>query len=127
MMNGWCVVDRIELPPARRRDSKLERVGLSPTQRRRFIDGVIYALVVVFAAAWTATVVYAVHTGTPRPGLVAGLSGNPLSADAPPPAPFLLDAALRSLTERAGFTGYSGEVRVVVHEPGAPPPLAVAP
>jgi hypothetical protein len=87
------------------------------------MDTVILATVVLFAAAWTATIAHAVHTGAPRPGLAAGLATNPLAADAAPPAPFLLDAALRQLRERTDYRGYSGQVRVFVHEPGGALPV----
>jgi hypothetical protein len=66
--------------------------------------------------------VHSVSTGVPRPGL-ARVMANPLSPDAPPPAPYLLDAALRRLSDMAQFGGTSGEVQVLVVEPGAPPVL----
>lgn len=117
-------MDSIELPPRGRRHSALERAGLTPRQRRRFIDAIIAVTVVVFAAAWTVTVVYAVLTGTPRPGLAAGMATNPLASDAPPPAAFLLDAALRRLSGDQEYAGRSGEVRIVLHEPGEPVPFS---
>ncbi|CAN5634930.1 hypothetical protein BH23GEM9_BH23GEM9_06010 [soil metagenome] len=116
-------VDWIELPPGRRRRGSLERVGMSPHQRRRFIDAVVHLLVVLFAVAWLVTIVHAVLTNTPRPGLAAGIATNPLAADAPTPAAFVLDAALRQFTERAAYRGRSGQVQVIVHEPGEPVPF----
>jgi hypothetical protein len=117
-------VKGIELPPARRRYSGFDRTGLSPRQKRRFDIGVI-VLVVVFGIAWTVAIVHAVQTGAPRPGLAARMTTNPLSPNAPPPAAFLLDAALERIVQRSGYAGQSGEVRVLVHEPGQPPPVAV--
>jgi hypothetical protein len=116
-------VTRIELPPARRRQTGFDRVGLSPRQKRRF-DGLVHLVVGVFAIAWIVAVVYNVQTGTPRPGLAGRITTNPLSPHSQPPAPFLLDAALDRIIQRSGFAGQSGEVRVVVHEPGDPAPFA---
>jgi hypothetical protein len=123
MMKVRSCVDTVDLPPGRRRRGTLERAGMSPDQRRRFIDGALYALISVFAGAWGVTIVHAVVTGAPPPGIAAGLATNPLAANAPPPAAFLLDAALRRFVERAGYGGHSGQVRVVVHEPGEPLPF----
>src|SRR5687768_6303383 len=75
-------------------------------------------LVVVFASAWVVATVHAVSTGAPRPGLAAGMTTNPLSPEAPPPAAFLLDTALERLTERTDYGGESGQVRVIVQQPG---------
>jgi uncharacterized protein YcbK (DUF882 family) len=116
-------VDRIELPPLGRRHSALERAGLTRNQRRRFIDGLITALVIVFAAAWVTTIIHAVMYDAPRPGLAAGMATNPLGSRAPPPAAFLMDAALRQFAERADYAGRSGQVRVIVQEPGEPLPI----
>jgi hypothetical protein len=117
------LVNWIELPPARRRQTGFDRTGLSPRQARRFDVGLI-ALVVAFGIAWTVAVVHSVQAGLPRPGLSARVTTNPLSPNAPPPAAFLLDAALQRIVERSGYAGESGAVRVVVHEPGEPAPLA---
>jgi hypothetical protein len=115
------VVTRIELPPARRRHG-FDRADFSPRQQRRFEAG-IYALVTVFACAWVIAVVHAIQTGAPRPGLAVGMTANPLAPGAPPPAAFLLDAALNRLVERAGHDSESGHVHIVVHEPGDPAPF----
>ena len=48
---------------------------------------------------------------------------NPLSPDAPPPAPYLFDAALRRLVDVSQFGGASGAVQVLVVEPGETPVL----
>jgi hypothetical protein len=119
-MDGLAV-RLIDLPPARRRHG-FDRAGFSPRQQRRFELG-IYLVVAVFAGAWIVAVVHAVQTDSPRPGLAAGMTTNPLAPGAPPPAAFLLDAALNRLVERAGHAGESGQVRVVVHEPGEPAPF----
>jgi hypothetical protein len=97
---------------------------MTPRQRRRFIDVVIIALAIGFASLWMVAIVHAVATDGPRPGLAARMTTNPLSADAPPPVAFLMDMALRQFVERAGYGGLSGQVRIVVHEPGDPVPFA---
>jgi hypothetical protein len=114
-------VDLIELPPAGRRRSALSGTGLTLNQRRWF-DRAIIALVVTFAMGWCVAVVYAVNTGAPLPA-TAGVTSNPLSSDSRPPAPRLLDAALQAFVKRAGYGGYSGQVQVVVQEPGQPAQL----
>jgi uncharacterized protein YcbK (DUF882 family) len=111
----------VELPPARRRHG-LDRGGFSPRQQRRF-DVVIYIVVGLFAAAWMVAIVYAVQTGGPRPGVAAGMTTNPLAPGAPPPAAFLLDAALRRLVTDTDHAGESGQVHIIVHQPGDAPPL----
>jgi uncharacterized protein YcbK (DUF882 family) len=111
-------VDWIELPPTGRRRSAFTGTGLTTRQRRWFDRGII-ALVAVFATAWCVAVVHAVNTGAPLPG-TAGVASNPLSSEARPPAPRLLDAALQVFVKRAGYGGYSGHVQVVVQEPGQP-------
>lgn len=124
MMNQHAPVNWIELPPARRRHTGFDRAGLSPRQRRGF-DVVIIAIVIAFGIAWMVAVVHAVQTGAPRPGLAARVAANPLSPHAAPPAAFLLDAALERIVQRSGHAGQSGEVRVVVQEPGAPAAIEV--
>ena len=106
----------IELPPSGRRRGGPAQYEVT-LQRRRLFDASIIALVAVFAVAWIAAVVQAVTTDGPRPGLATRMTSNPLSADAPPPAPYLLDAAVRQLMERSQFRGRSGQVRVLLQEP----------
>jgi hypothetical protein len=110
-------MDWIELPPLGTRRRGLSAAGLTATQRRWF-DTLLIALVLTFAVGWGVAVVRAVATGEPRPGLATHMTANPLAADAPVPAVYLLDTALRQLVERTDFAGRSGAVRVVVLEPG---------
>jgi len=114
-------VNWIELPPAGRRRSGLARHGLTPRQRRWF-DLTIVGLVATFASAWVVAIVHAVTTDSPPPGLGRVMS-NPLAAGSAPPAPYLLDAAMRAFLERAAYRGRSGQVRVLVQEPGQAAPL----
>lgn len=113
---------RIELPPARRRHPGFDRAGLSPRQKRWFDYGIVL-VIFAYAFGWIIAIVHTVHTDAPRPGLTSILIANPLAAGARPPAPYLLDAALRTIVERTGHAGQSGQVRIIVHEPGLPAPL----
>ncbi|HEX6133652.1 MAG TPA: hypothetical protein VFZ24_06810 [Longimicrobiales bacterium] len=114
-------MDRIELPPiGRRRASGLELEPLRP--RRGWFDAALAAVLLMFAAGWVVAIVQTVTSGAPRPGLSRVLA-NPLSPDAPPPTPYLLDAALRRIVDLSGFPGTSGEVQVIVVEPGQEPVL----
>jgi hypothetical protein len=79
----------------------------------------MHVVLFAFAVGWAVAIVHAVTTGAPRPGL-ARVMANPLSPDAPAPAPYLLDAALRRLADVAEFGGTSGAVQVLVVEPGQP-------
>jgi hypothetical protein len=117
MMNPRIVVTWTELPPARRRRTGLGRAGLTPREHRVFSIGMV-VLVLIFASGWVVATLHAVTTGAPRPGLAAGMTTNPLSGNAPPPAAFLLDAALRGFVQRSGYAGESGQVRIVIQDPG---------
>jgi hypothetical protein len=116
MMKPGTAVNGIELPPIGRRRRGLAQVGLT-TRQRRWFDVSIAGLVLLFAAGWVVAIVYAVNTGAPRPG-IARVASNPLATNAAPPAPYLLDAALRRVVERGGYTGHSGQVRIILQEPG---------
>jgi hypothetical protein len=108
-------VNGIELPPRGRRRSAGDLDG-EPDRRRQF-DAAVYALVFLFAVGWIVAIIHGVTTGAPRPG-IGRVTGNPLSPDAAPPAPYLFDAALRRLAEVSEFGGVSGDVQVMVVEPG---------
>lgn len=99
----------------------LRTAGLSPTHERWFdILSVVVAL--VFGAGWS----YAIATteGDAHTAIGGTLTSNPLSPDAPPPAAYALDLALRALTEQQGFRGLSGALNVVIREPGDTSALA---
>jgi hypothetical protein len=114
-------VDRIELPPppGRRRTPDAD-VGrrLPPA---RWFDAALAVMLLLFAVGWIAASAHAISTGTPRADL-GRITANPLSSESPPPAPYLLDAALRQLVETTKYGGTSGVVQVVVVEPGGAPP-----
>ena len=96
----------------RRRLRRLERAGLTARQERIFNTASI-VVIALFAVGWT----YAIadrRTGGMGGSALSAVTSNPLSASAPPPTPYLLDAALRSMSKGASMRGYSGEVRIAV-------------
>jgi hypothetical protein len=97
--------------PGRRR-SRHERAGLSRTAERWLNLG-LAALVVLFGSGWTWAVAEAFRSGVAPPS-VAAVAVNPLAADAPPAAAFLLDAAAARFLASPALRGESGDVRVVV-------------
>lgn len=97
---------------ARRRRSRFERAGLTRTSERWLNLG-LAALVVVFGSGWTWAVAEAFRTGVAPPS-VATVAVNPLAADAPPAAAFLLDAAVSRFMGQSALRGESGDVRVVI-------------
>jgi hypothetical protein len=101
---------------------KLETPGLSDRQER-VLTWLATGVIVLFTIGWTAAVVTSVRAGIP---LDAGrqLTMNPLSADARPAAARLLDQLVRATTDEARFRGRSGEVRIIVPDPGGPLSLA---
>lgn len=114
-------MDRIELPPIGRRRTADARVGLKARGHRIF-DVALVVVLLLFAAGWVAATVHAIATGAAPPG-IARVTENPLAADAAPPAAYLFDAALRRLVSTTEFAGQSGDVQVIVAEPGVLPVL----
>jgi hypothetical protein len=101
---------------------RLERPGLSRRQER-VLSGVAFGVVVVFAGGWAAVVLEAAGAGDPL-RLGRQLTMNPLAPEARPAAARTLDQLVRATTDEARFRGWSGEVRIIVPEPGEPLPLA---
>lgn len=104
----------IELPPPPRRRRRLERRGW-----RRAFDVLAAVSVATYVVLWAWAVFDAVGRGQ-RPGIAARIARAPLDPAAPPPAAYLLDAALQRLTREAVTPafGESGEVRVIIAQPG---------
>jgi uncharacterized protein YcbK (DUF882 family) len=100
----------------------LERPGLG-RRKERVLSGVAVGVIAAFAAGWTAVVVEAWGADDPLQ-LGRQLTMNPLAPDARPAAARTLDQLVRATTDEARFRGRSGEVRVIVPEPGDPLPLA---
>lgn len=114
-----------QLFPTRREPRNLwERTGFTPEQRR-WLDASLLALLVVFIAGWIFTAAISIRDGVP-PSVARSIATapTPLSTAAPPPAAFLLDAALQRLTpELDELRGESGALYVVIPEPGDSLPL----
>ena len=103
--------------PERRRRRRLERAGLTPRQERIFNIGST-ALIALFAVGWTYALADGRARGVSPTSLTSAVAASPLSANAPPETPYLLDAALRSFAKAPALRGYSGAVRVAVQSPG---------
>jgi uncharacterized protein YcbK (DUF882 family) len=100
-----------------------ERTGLTAEQRRG-LDVALVGLVVLLLFGWTYTAVDALRTGdVPQVARRIGANPTPLSPEAPPATAFLLDAALRQFVSAEDFHGHSGEVRVVIRQPGEEGPV----
>jgi uncharacterized protein YcbK (DUF882 family) len=100
----------------------LERPGLSHRQQR-VLDVASVGVLGLFAIGWSAAVLAAAQEGVP---LQAGgqLTANPLAPGARPEPARVLDQLARIATDEARFRGRSGEVRIIVPEPGRPLDLA---
>lgn len=102
-----------------------ERKGLSGAHQRR-LDAALLSVAVLLVAGWVYATLQAIGTGD-APAIARRVADQPtaLSRGAPPPATFLLEAAMDRFTnwERQA-SGASGEVRIVVREPGESLPLA---
>ena len=95
-----------------------ERTGLTAEQRRR-LDGALVGLVVVLLAGWIFSVVEALGRGD-APSIARRIGGEPslLSADAPPPATFLLEGAINAFVDWDEYRGLSGDINVILQEQG---------
>jgi hypothetical protein len=96
--------------------ARLETPGLSRTQQR-VLSVALYAVLVLFTGGWAVVIASAAGTGQPL-GVARELTSNPLSADAPPPATFLLERLVSAVAEERGWRGRSGAIRVLIPEPG---------
>jgi uncharacterized protein YcbK (DUF882 family) len=105
------------LPPERRRSYRwFDRPGLNPRQERIF-NGASSVLIVLFAIGWIFAIVDARRRDATPPILSGEIAMSPLSPEAAPPTPYLIDAATRRLSA-SRMRGYSGEVNVHVQMPG---------
>ena len=94
-----------------------KRPGLNPRQERIF-NIASTLLVVVFTAGWTYALIDARTRNATSPILGGAESLNPLSPNAPPAAPYLLDAVVRAVAGEPRLRGLSGALRVDVQAPG---------
>ena len=93
-----------------------ERTGLSRRAQRR-LDVALVCVTLLLLGGWIYSTVHAIGIGA-TPSIARRLSGQPslLSADAPPPATFLLENAIDRFTDwERVYGGESGEVRIVIH------------
>lgn len=100
----------------RRLLARLENPGLSGRQER-VLNVLLILMLGVFVGGWSVAIARAAAGEQP---LLVGrtLTTNPLAADAPPPAAFVLDRLLRLVTEEGDWRGESGAVRAIITEPG---------
>jgi hypothetical protein len=101
---------------------RLEKPGLSPRRERALNVGLV-AVIALFSAGWAVVIVESARADSPF-WASRQLTVSPLSPHARPPAARVMDALLRATTDEARFRGLSGEVRVLVPEPGSPLILA---
>ena len=111
--------------------SRWERSGLTRNQERLF-NIVALARLVLFVSGWT----YSISAATPGAGplppspfsIASRVTASPLAPDAPAPAAFLVDGLVTELArEIEPLRGESGEVNVVLQEPGEEVPLPALP
>jgi hypothetical protein len=96
-----------------------ERTGLNREQQRR-LNLAMVVVTALLLAGWVYATVHAIGSGG-TPSIARRLGSQPtlLGRDAPPPATFLLETAIGRFTDwEEQFAGESGEVRIVVQEPG---------
>jgi uncharacterized protein YcbK (DUF882 family) len=111
--------------------SRWERSGLTRNQERLF-NVVALALLVLFVSGWTYSISVA-RSGSgalaPSPFSIASrVTASPLAPTAPVTAAFLIDGLVTELAkEIAPLRGASGEVNVVLQEPGEALDLPVLP
>jgi uncharacterized protein YcbK (DUF882 family) len=105
------------LPLGHRPYRRFERPGLTPRQERVF-NVVIVAIVALFAVGWIYTLLDSRARDATPPLLGGAVTINPLSPEAPPETPYLLDAALRRFGSEESLRGLSGKVRIAVQVPG---------
>lgn len=98
--------------------SRWERTGITPFQQR-VLDASLLALLILFTAGWIYTSLEAIGRGD-APVVVRGIGagGSPLSPGVSPDATFALDALIQQFVDWDEVRGVSGEVRIVLQEPG---------
>ena len=107
------------LPIRRRPRNLLERAGFDQRQQRR-LDLALALVTLLLLGGWVYATVQALHAGR-SPSMARQISGQPslLAPGAPPPATFLVEQVIDRFTDwEAQFAGESGDVRIVLHEPG---------
>jgi hypothetical protein len=85
----------------------------------RAFNFLLTALLVLFGFGWTWGIAVAAEAGAGTDA-AERLTANPFDRESPPEAAYLMDALVRSFADDEVLRGSSGEVRVVLTEPGAP-------
>ncbi|MEO5510628.1 MAG: DUF882 domain-containing protein [Longimicrobiales bacterium] len=102
--------------------------GLAASRERLF-KAAVYGVLALFTAGWIVAVVSA-DTAEKAAELHGVLSAaSSLNPNALPPNAYLLDAAITEIAEMSGYTGESGQLRVIVRAAGdtMPVPDSLAP
>ncbi|HUE96908.1 MAG TPA: hypothetical protein VMN39_09620, partial [Longimicrobiaceae bacterium] len=95
-----------------------EKTGLTGRQQR-WLDASLLGLLVLLTVGWIHTAVVAVQRGAmPTVAREIGGSANPLSASARPEATFAMNALLEQFIDWDEVRGVSGQIHVVLQEPG---------
>jgi hypothetical protein len=89
----------------------------------RAFNVLLTALLATFALGWSWGIAVAAETGD-RTAAADRLTANPFDRASPPEAAYLLDVLVRTFADAEELRGSSGEVRIVLTEPGAPLGLA---
>lgn len=98
--------------------SRWEQTGLTAKQQR-LLDLSMVALLALFTLGWLYTAVVTVQRGdAPSVARSLGSGSSPLSPDARPEATFAINAVMEQLISAEEFRGASGELQVVIQEPG---------
>lgn len=101
--------------------SRFERAGISAKNEAR-LNAALSTLVLLFVVGWSYAIYRSYALGEVSPLLTGQVTASPLSADAPPEAAFLIDAAMRAFSSD-DLRGSSGAVNVVVRPQGEGVPL----
>ena len=90
----------------------------------RAFNAVLAGVIALFAAGWSWEIANAAEMGS-RPDAAARLTADPFDPASAPEAAFLMDAIVRRFSYVEDLRGISGNVRVVLTEPGQPMDLAL--
>ena len=109
-------MDLRELFPRTRRGAGSRRHRRAQGSDRRF-EITLIAVITLFAAGWTWGIAVAAETGAGTDA-AARLTGNPFDRGSAPEAAYLMDALVRRFADVEELRGLSGDLRVVLTEPG---------
>lgn len=87
-------------------------------------NAVLAGVIALFAVGWSWSIAIAAETGT-TPDAAERLTADPFDPASAPEAAFIMDAIVRRFSDVEDLRGISGNVRVVLTEPGEPMYLAL--